>query len=379
LLHVAQIGFSNDRLGRAPRQLLEAWPSLTDIAQAATRAPARVSVIQAAAVSDRFVLGGVEYHFIARAARSTAIARAPAFAELVRQLQPDVMHVHGFGFPDQVAELARLAPRTPVLIQDHADRPPRLWHWPAWRRGLRAAAGVAFCAREQAAPFVQARLIPASLPVFEVPESTARFAPGDRDSARRETGLDGDPSVLWVGHLDANKDPLTLLAGVRRALPRLPGLQLWCCFATSGLLGEVTSRLEADPRLRAHVHLLGRVPHSRVELLMRAADLYVSASHHEGSGYALIEALACGLTPVVTDIPSFRALTGRGAIGQLWPVADADALARALADASATLGPSARARARAHFEQELSFEAVGRRLGDAYRGVVAARGAGTSQ
>jgi glycosyltransferase involved in cell wall biosynthesis len=373
LLHVAQIGFFHDHLRRAPRQLLAAWPSLADIAQSATHAPARVSVIQSAAVADMFELDCVDYHFVAPASRSSTIARTPAFADLIRRLQPDVFHVHGFGFSEQLAELARLAPQTPILVQDHADRPPRLWHRAAWRRGLRTAAGVAFCAVEQAAPFVRARLVARALPVFEVPESTSRFTPGDRDAARLETGLDGDPGVLWVGRLDANKDPLTLLEGVRRALPALPGLKLWCCFGSTDRLAEMTARIESDPVLRARVHLLGKVPHARVETLMRAADLYVSASHREGSGYSLIEALACGLTPVVTDIPSFRALTGRGAIGCLWPVGDAVALSRALVDSAAALGPAARARARAHFEQDLSFAAVGRALGTAYRALLAFR------
>ena len=42
---------------------------------------------------------------------------------------------------------------------------------------------------------------------------------------------------------------------------------------------------------------------ARVEELMRAADIFTLGSHREGSGYALTEALACGLPPVVTDIP----------------------------------------------------------------------------
>ena len=41
-----------------------------------------------------------------------------------------------------------------------------------------------------------------------------------------------------------------------------------------------------------------------------AADVFVSGSHSEGSGYALIEAMSAGVVPVVTDIPSFRAIAG---------------------------------------------------------------------
>ena len=41
-----------------------------------------------------------------------------------------------------------------------------------------------------------------------------------------------------------------------------------------------------------------------------AADLFVVGSHHQGSGYALMEACACGAVPVVTAIPTFRLMPG---------------------------------------------------------------------
>jgi glycosyltransferase involved in cell wall biosynthesis len=102
---------------------------------------------------------------------------------------------------------------------------------------------------------------------------------------------------------------------------------------------------------------------------MRAADIFVLGSHREGSGYSLIEALGCGLPPVVTDIPSFRALTGAGAVGSLWPCGDSQALSRALQALAARTGASVRAAVRAHFERELSFAALGTKLVTMYRDV----------
>ena len=98
---------------------------------------------------------------------------------------------------------------------------------------------------------------------------------------------------------------------------------------------------------------------------MNAADLLVSGSHREGSGFALIEAMACGLPPVVTDIPSFRALTG-GAVGRLWRRGDATDLAAALRWQWASRNPQQRAAIRAHFERRLSLPAIGQAFGAAY-------------
>ena len=133
---------------------------------------------------------------------------------------------------------------------------------------------------------------------------------------------------------------------------------------------EVRAGIAKHEWLRDRVHLLGRVPHERIELLMRAADIFVLGSHREGSGYSLIEALACGLPPVVTDIPSFRTLTAAGSIGGLWPRGDAAALSEQLIAVAAQPRAPMRAAARTFFEHELSFEAVGRKLAAAYQDLV---------
>jgi glycosyltransferase involved in cell wall biosynthesis len=155
---------------------------------------------------------------------------------------------------------------------------------------------------------------------------------------------------------------------VSAAAGALPDLQLWCCYATAPLLPAIEARLARDESLRARVHLLGRVAHERIEQLMRAADLFVLGSLHEGGSFALIEALATGLSPVVTDIPSSRVLTGNGAIGQLWPCGDWRALGAAL-----QRSPTPRADVRAHFDAELSSTAIGRKLYAAYERLIARR------
>ena len=296
-MHVAQISFFVDPQRRPPERLLRDWFSLVGTAAAAACAGGRVTVVQASMVPGRIVQSGVTFHFVAPEAAGTPLTRSGAFRALLRDLRPDVFHVHGLGFGREVRELHELAPGTPILLQDHADRVPRFWRRSPWRSGAAAARGVSFCARAQAEPFRRARLLPPDIEIFEIPELTSSFAPGDAAAARAATGLHGDPAILWVGHLNANKDPLTVLAGVSAAAQDLPNLQLWCCYATSPLLAAVETRIARDAALRARVHLLGRVPHERVEQLMRAADLFVLGSHREGGSSALVEAMATGPTP----------------------------------------------------------------------------------
>lgn len=357
------MGFFLDPGQRGPEQLLHAWPSLPDIAEAAAGFVRRLSLVQACASEATFRRNAVDCHFVA----------PDRMIALLGRLQPDLIHVHGLDFPRAVASLSRRLPGTPLLLQDHANRVPRPWRWPLWRRGLACAAGVAVCAREQMRPYRRAWLLGSRTRIFEIAESSSHFEPADQARARAATGVYGDPAVLWVGRLNANKDPLTVLEGVARVAARMPGLQLWICHGSDELLPRIERRLATAPVLRERVHLLGAVSHEAVESLMNASDLYVSASRREGSGYALIEALACGLPPVVSDIPSFRALTGRGRVGALWACGDASALAAALEAAAMLPRAQARAATRAWFERELSFEAVGRKLGQAYAELLAGR------
>ncbi|HEX5209375.1 MAG TPA: glycosyltransferase family 4 protein [Steroidobacteraceae bacterium] len=368
-VRVAQIGFYHDPADRAPEELLFAWPTMVDVAESVAMAGADVSVIQSSGHSRYFRKFDVDYHFLPFTRSRQRASSHDTLVGLVREMAPQVLHVHGLGFPEQVLLMAEAVPEVPILLQDHANRPPRWWRRAAWKRCARTAAGVSFCAREQARPFIEAGVLAPGATVYEIPESSSRFVPADRDAARRDMGVAGDPLLLWVGHLNDNKDPLTVLDGIAAAASELPRLQLWCCFGGAPLLRQVRLRIASDRLLSGRVHLLGALPHAQVEQLMRAADFFISGSHRESTGYALIEALACGLPPIVTDIPSFRALTADGTIGQLWRAGDAGSLCSALMRAQAA--PADRAAVRGHFERHLSFEALGRRLTAVYTDLLA--------
>lgn len=353
--------------GRPPDELLRQWWTLVHCARSVTLAGAQVSVVQSSVRRDHLTKDGVDYHFL-RLDDERGRASA-AFGELLRQLRPDVIHLHGLGFTRELHWLSTLAPGVPLLVQDHAAQPPRRpWTWWRWRRALAPVRGLIFCARDQAEPFARYGMLPERMRIYELPEASSDFRPRERDAARRLMGLAGDPALLWVGHLDANKDPLTVLDGLALAVRHLPGLKLWMCFGSAPLERDVKTRLR-DPALAHRVHLLGRVPHAQVELLMSAADFLVQGSHREGSGYSLIEAMACGLSPVVTDIPSFRSLVGtlpQQQAAALWPVGNAPALAEALVRLATQPAPFRRQHVLDRFEKHCSLPALGQGLLAAY-------------
>jgi glycosyltransferase involved in cell wall biosynthesis len=287
---------------------------------------------------------------------------------------PDVIHVHGIAYPLQLAWLHTYS-AAPIVVQDHATRLPHGLRRLACRWALRHVSGVAFTAREQARPFIEHDVIRRDMPVFEIPEGTSRFTPGDRTAARVAAGVYGDPCLVWLGNLDENKDPLTVLAALSRARAALPDPHLWCCFRAAPLLERVRHCIEHDPALAGRVHLLGAKSHDEVEQVLRAADFFIQGSHREGSGYALIEALACGTPGIVTDIPPFRRLTGDGRVAALSPPGDAGAMAAAIVSWSRQDRSAQRQAARTHFERTLSLDAIGWAWRRAYEALLQERAA----
>ncbi len=102
---------------------------------------------------------------------------------------------------------------------------------------------------------------------------------------------------------------------------------------------------------------------SQVELAQyyRSADLYISASHSDGTSISLLEALACGCPALVSDIPGNREWITPGVQGWWFPDGDATALAQAINHAVSQrsrlpeMGQAARQLAEARADWEKNF------------------------
>lgn len=124
-----------------------------------------------------------------------------------------------------------------------------------------------------------------------------------------------------------------------RALALLPpDLPPWTMTFTSAGPGLGAARALAGallpPAARGRVAFLGGTDGATMAATLRAASVYVSASRSDGTSISLLEALATGLTPVLSDIPPNREwIGGDAAAGSLFPLDDPAALAEKLAAA----------------------------------------------
>ncbi|MFQ5594971.1 MAG: glycosyltransferase family 4 protein, partial [Anaerolineae bacterium] len=371
-----------------PQTYLTRVPIHREIPRALAAVGHQVDVVHVFPADIEFVEDGVTYHFVApgRIARSISqvaghllhrdrILYEPATRAIqtVGTLHPDLIHFHGTTLNWNLfflfLALGNHAP--PIALHYHGGYPARN---PLSRRiqrfNFHRAARLFFTTRTHAQPFVDASLLDGFDRVVELMETSSTFRVRARSEARRETGMAGDPVFLWVGRLHPIKDPLAALRGFEQVLAAWPDARLYLHYLTDELLPDLQAFVARRPPLARAVDFRGRAPFERMEAIYNSADFLLQASRREFSGCAVLEAMACGVIPVVTDIPSFRAMTDEGRYGVLFPPGDAEALARGVLAIPRAAIPSWSAAVRGRFERALSFPALARRLEAVYREVL---------
>lgn len=101
------------------------------------------------------------------------------------------------------------------------------------------------------------------------------------------------------------------------------------------LIGEGSTRAGLEQRVRGAgfdeaITFRPFLPAKDLYEELAAGDIYVSCSASDGTSVSLLEAMALGLYPVVTDIPANREWIEDGINGRLFPVGDDGALARVI-------------------------------------------------
>lgn len=274
----------------------------------------------------------------------------------IASLKPDVVIVHGLIFPQQVLALkAQLLNRSKIIVQHHAERPAGGLMGQLQRLADKCIAGYLFATSELAQPWIEQGVIKKEK-VFEVMEGSSVMQRMDKQEARRHLNLKDETIFLWVGRLDNNKNPLTVLTAFDGFVREKPGAKLYMVY---GDYEESHFRVvQQMASLNDSIILLGKLDRDQLSYWYSAADYYISASYSEGSGYALIEAMSCGCVPVVSHIASFRKITG--GTGYLFNPGDAPLLAKLLC--SLPEKPEGQEKVLMQFENELSFKAIAQQI-----------------
>lgn len=252
--------------------------------------------------------GVAEVRFIATADRRAA--GIPSSARELRSVLaaspgPAVIHTH-FGTFDIPGALTRVGRRhVAVLWHEHTplnDDPGARLRNTIRYSCLGPLVSRILCVNPEIRMRLQARGAPArKLCDFPNAIDLRRFAPiraGQRSAARRALGLADDARVILHFGWNWHRKGGDLMLAAAETLAAEPGLVVLT------VMGE-----DAVPASGREHSVVRRVPPSKdVRDLYAAADVFLSASRAEGMPFAVLEALACGLPVVATDLPILREL-----------------------------------------------------------------------
>lgn len=281
----------------------------------------------------------------------------------VKEEKPDIVWIQGLKHPLQLLALKLTLGRyTKIIVQHHGEKPFKGWRQRFQKMADKFIDAYLFTSKGNAKEWIDCNIIGNTGKCHEVLEASTYFTKKIKQESLKKTKMQGNNNFLWVGRLNANKDPLTVLAGFQQYLKESHDAKLYMIYQTEELLAEVKKAIQSNELLANAVYLVGKVPHEILPYWFSAADFFISGSHNEATGYALIECMACSCIPIVTDIPPFRKLTADGQYGFLYQPGNADSLTNTFRQLNKINKEALTQAISSHFNANLSFHAIAKTL-----------------
>jgi glycosyltransferase involved in cell wall biosynthesis len=220
-------------------------------------------------------------------------------------MRPDVVHLHGIG-PGVWAGLLRLAGLRVVLTHHGHDYDAAKWGY--WARALLRIAEQLGVRHANEVICVSDAIRHGVAGLNARTRTIRNGAPRDIDSLRRPAStalaaLAPRSYVLVVGRLTAHKRVLDVVTAVSSAALR--ELSVVVCGGLGGSDPYIEA-VRAAARQNPNVLLAGAVDRAELPWLYRHALCTVMASSYEGMPLAVLEALGCESTVLLSDLPAHR-------------------------------------------------------------------------
>jgi glycosyltransferase involved in cell wall biosynthesis len=241
---------------------------------------------------------------------------------LLQQIEPDLLHVHSRRGADLYGGLAARGAGVPAVITRRVDNPER----PFWARlkygHYRAVIAISMrimklLRQDVGLPAERLHLVPSAV-------DTARFRPqADVERVRLMLDVpDAAPLIGVAAQLIRRKGHEVLLEALAPVVQAHPDVRV-LLFGQGPLAARLERRIKRLG-LSDHVRLVG-FRHD-LERLLPGLDLVVHPALTEGLGVALLEALACGVAVIASNVGGIPDLIEDRVSGRLVAPGDAQAL-----------------------------------------------------
>jgi len=283
---------------------------------------------------------------------------ARQLAQVVREREIEIVHAHmGRDYP-LAAFAARRNKRARLVITRHVLFPMNRLHSLALANVSRVIAVSAAVARTLNERRIFA---PEKIVVVRNGIDVERFVRTglgfDRREFCRRVNIPGEGLLVGtVGEITRLKGHEDFVRAASQIVARFPEASFIIAGEDHSRTGEDDAALKKlidELSLTNRVYRFGRI--DKLAELYRALDVFVSASHSESFGLAMVEAMASGTAVVATATEGACEIIEDGTAGRLVPVGDANAIADAVVDLlrrtdeRKRMGAAGQSRARAKF------------------------------
>jgi L-malate glycosyltransferase len=166
---------------------------------------------------------------------------------------------------------------------------------------------------------------------------TETFRPDcDDSSVRTRLGLDGasgqPPLILCTRSLSAVYNQDVIVEAMAVVHDQVPEAHLVLKYGLAdGPYHEKLLGLVRESGLTSFVHFVGPTPYNELPGYYAAAAIFVSVASSDSTPVSLLEAMACGAVPIVSDLPALREWVTDGVNGFVVDGHNSGALAHAVA------------------------------------------------
>ena len=258
-------------------------------------------------VGVHWLPGGLKVYYLPftavydRSLLPTTVQLLPWLRDILHRERIDVVHAHAVCTMSFEAVVLAAEMRYPVVYTEHSNYgTTRLVE-----RGLNrlatavllhadAVIAVSRACLENVA--LRCRLDPSAVSVIPNAVDVSRFQP----SSTRATAAGGRINVVVVSRLVWRKGTSLLADLIPEVCRRHPRVHFLIC--GDGPKRDALETMVARHGLAGRVELLGAVPHARVPAVLCRAHVFLSTSLTEAFCMSLLEAAACGLAIVSTNV-----------------------------------------------------------------------------
>ena len=164
----------------------------------------------------------------------------------------------------------------------------------------------------------------------------AKFVPQPKNAARDALGISRTARVIvTVGGLVERKGFHRVIAAMPELFKTCPDL-IYLVIGGPSQEGDWTEQLQqqvSELKLTDAVKFLGPLAADKLSLPLSASDVFVLSTRNEGWANVLLEAMACGLPVVATDVGGNREVIANSNLGTIVPFDHQVELTHAISDA----------------------------------------------